>query len=817
LQRATEVYPYRREKSARRRELRVIAREEESGKVARGERRRSRSGFDLSFIVEGLRAHRRWLPLYFAGFFLGRAVLLGALTPFGVAFAVAANLSYGGCTWPVWLSVIAGQVFVLKGLTCAGAVAATGATLLLVTLTPQELVCRPLGAPGIVAVAIVVVKMAFLAFGGPNPYAYVSILFEAAFAGVLTYLFQQGLVAWREKKGLQLSAEELFCLTVIGAGVIAGSGNLVWGPVAVKGVLTRLALLFAAAAGGGGAGAAAGAVLGVIPGLAYTVVPQAVSNYAFAGFLGGCFRKFGRPGVVLGFALGNVLLVLYIRDPNSLTQIVAETGIATILYLLVPLKWYAGLRASLSGVVTVAEASKPFSELVLGRLNGWAQVLDELAVTFNAAGALRPAAENQLVQLLSEVRERVCGNCPLHRTCWQWEERQAAVVFREALHTLESKGQLQPGDLPEYLEKRCVKLKELTLTLSLLHEAHRLNRYWYRRMVESRAVVAEQLRGIAGVLQDFAGELGAGLARVAAIEAELREMARKGRLRVEDLRVSLGDDGQIEVHVCTKACTGNLYCQRVVAPVVSDVARRVYSVAHTACPLREGEEECWFTLYAALRFRLAVGVATAAKEEVSGDTFARLQMKGGRCALILSDGMGTGAQAAQESATAVSLLELLLKAGFSAELAVKTVNSLLLLHAPGESFATVDMAVLDLYTGKLQWVKIGAAPGFLYRSNGTAEVIRTPSLPVGIVNPIEVLVVERELEDGDLVVLVTDGLLEAWRGEEGKEEWLVGCLAEAGAGEPQKIASFILNRAHFVAGGTLPDDATVVVARVVAV
>ncbi|MGQ9512522.1 hypothetical protein [Thermodesulfitimonas sp.] len=71
MRRATEVYPYRREKTARRRELRVIAREEGAGRVARGERRRSRSGFDLAFIVEGLRAHRRWLPLYFAGFFSG--------------------------------------------------------------------------------------------------------------------------------------------------------------------------------------------------------------------------------------------------------------------------------------------------------------------------------------------------------------------------------------------------------------------------------------------------------------------------------------------------------------------------------------------------------------------------------------------------------------------------------------------------------------------------------------------------------------------------------------------------------------------------
>ncbi|MEW6572766.1 MAG: stage II sporulation protein E [Bacillota bacterium] len=811
-----DVYPYQRKKGARGRGLRVILDKEERRRTSPGRRREASSGYLLSQSLLRIGEHRRSLALYIIGFFLGRAVLLGTLAPFGPAFAVATTLSYGGRVWPVWLAVLAGEALTLKGFTLFSVAATTLVTLIMMRLAPKELLDKLLGAPGLVAVATIVTKTAFLAFSSPTSYAYVSILFEAAFAGVLTYLFRQGLIAWREKRGLQLGAEELFCLMVIVAGVLAGSGELSAGPVSVKGVLTRLCLLFAAATGGGGGGAAAGAILGVIPGLAYTVVPEAVSNYAFAGFLGGSFRKFGRAGVVVGFALGNVLLTVYIKDLSGLSQIVAETGLATALYLLIPVRWYAGLRSSVTGATSVTPETKTFGDLVVGRLNGWADVLDELAATFSAAGAVRPVMENRTAELLAEAKERVCASCPLFRTCWQWEERETAAVLQEAVSLLEGKGYLQPGDLPPYLEKRCVKVKELTLTLSLVHETYRLNRYWYRRMVESRAVVAEQLRGISRVLQDFAGELGDGLTQVAAIETELWDLVCNGRLRVNHLQVSLREDGKVEVVVCTKACTGNLYCQRVVAPLVSDVARRPYSVAHTGCPLRAGDEECWFTLYPALRYRLSVGAMTVGKEEkVSGDSYACVEMPGGRYALILSDGMGTGAEAAMESATTVSLLELLVKAGFSEELAVKSVNSLLLLHSPGETFATVDMAVIDLYTGKLQWVKIGAAPGCIYRRDGTAEIIRTPSLPVGIVNPIEVVVVEKELEAGDLLLLTTDGLLEAYRGEEGKEEWLLQCLEEAGGGEPQRIGAFMLNRAHLAAGGPLPDDATVVVAKVV--
>lgn len=809
-----EVYPYQQKRGRRGRELRVIDEEEKRGSHRR--RREASSGYWLSVLLQGIKEHRRGVALYAIGFFLGRAVLLGTLAPFGPAFAVATILSYGGRVWPVWLSVLAGQALALKGFTLFAVLAATLVTLLLVRLAPKELLDKPLGAPGLVAVATVVTKTAFLAFNSPTSYAYVSIFFEAAFAGVLTYLFRQGLIAWREKRGLQLGAEELFCLMVIIAGVLAGSGELSAGPVSVKGVLTRLCLLLAAATAGGGGGAAAGAILGVIPGLAYTVVPEAVSNYAFAGFLGGSFRKFGRAGVVVGFALGNVLLAVYIKDLNGLSQIVAETGLATALYLLIPVRWYAGLRSSVTGAKSVTPETKTFGDLVVRRLNGWGDVLDELAATFSATSTVRPVMENRTGDLITEVKERVCASCPLNRTCWQWEKRETAAVLQEAISLLEGRGQLQPGDLPPYLQKRCVKLKELTLTLSLVHETYRLNRYWYRRTVESRAVVAEQLRGISGVLQEFAGKLGDGLTQAAAIEAELWDLARDGRLRINHLQVSLWEDGKVEVAVGTKACTGNLYCQRVVAPLVTEVAGRPYSVAHTGCPLREGDEECSFTLYPSLSYRLSVGAMTVGKEgRVSGDSYACVEVPGGRYALILSDGMGTGAEAAIESSTTVSLLELLIKAGFSEELAVKTVNSLLLLHSPGETFATVDMAVIDLYTGKLQWVKIGAAPGFIYRRDGTVEVIRTPSLPIGIVNPIEVVVVEKELAAGDLLFLMTDGLLEAYRGEDGKEEWLLQALEEAGGGEPQKIGAFMLNRARLAAGGSLPDDATVVVAKVV--
>ncbi|ACX53139.1 stage II sporulation protein E, protein serine/threonine phosphatase [Ammonifex degensii KC4] len=771
--------------------------------------------------VKGVKAEAKaclWkhLVLYSIGLFLGRALLLDSLAPFGSAYAAAVNLVFGRNFWPVWLAVLLGEFWSLppEG-RFSGAVTLLG-TALVLGLVPAKPLRQPLNASLLVGASSLFLRSFFLVLGHPTPHGYISLLFEGLFTGVLTYLFLRGLAAWREK-GFNLSVEELFCLFVLGTGIIAGTGEISWGVVSLKGVLTRLSLLLAAQAGGAGAGAAVGALLGAIPGLSFSSLPQAIPNYAFIGLLAGSFRSFGRVGQILGFGLGNVLLVL----PDSaslevLTSIVAETVLSIVLYLLLPMHWYAGLRVAYAGAsLPSGQNLARLDSWVTKRLDSWSRVYQELAATFSAAEReSRPVLPEGEEEIVEEAKNRVCSHCPLFRVCWEREGEQTRALYREALSIIRRKGSISPEGFPSYFAQRCVRLSDLTLTLSLLWELYRANRFWCRKVGESRAVVAEQFQGFARALQSFVGELGENLKRAAAVEEELLRLVASGGLRVKELNVHLRPDGrvEVEVEVAARACRGELFCQREMADLVSRVARWPYAVAHANCPWRQGTEECRFVLYPSLRYRLALGAASASFNRVSGDTYTTISLPGGRCALVLSDGMGSGTGAAMESATAVSLLELLLQAGFGEELAVKLANSLILFRSPGDGFATLDMAVVDLYTGKLRWVKIGASPGFVYRRNGVVEIIREPSLPAGVLSPIDVVVVERELCPGDLVVLVSDGLLEAYRGED-KETWWAEVLQELKGEDPEMVGKFLLDRARLVGGGRLQDDATVVAAR----
>jgi stage II sporulation protein E len=214
------------------------------------------------------------------------------------------------------------------------------------------------------------------------------------------------------------------------------------------------------------------------------------------------------------------------------------------------------------------------------------------------------------------------------------------------------------------------------------------------------------------------------------------------------------------------------------------------------------------------RFRVATGLAYAAKERVCGDTAAVLPLPGGRVALVLSDGMGTGSRAAGDSAATVRFLERLLSAGFAVDVAVKTVNSLLLLKLPEESFTTVDMAVIDTAAGEAEFLKVGAAPSFVKRVREVATV-KSASLPVGIMQQVEIRAGEVLLAAGDIIVLSErrGGGKVPGRGPN-RETWLANFLRRLPEGDPQELAERILAQEMELAGPGRRDDMTVLVARV---
>ncbi len=199
-------------------------------------------------------------------------------------------------------------------------------------------------------------------------------------------------------------------------------------------------------------------------------------------------------------------------------------------------------------------------------------------------------------------------------------------------------------------------------------------------------------------------------------------------------------------------------------------------------------------------------------ETVSGDNYAFLESEKGKLTIVLSDGTGSGEKAGRDSGQVLDLMEKMLEAGYRIESALNLINSALYAKAEDNNHPTIDICNLDLYQGKCEFTKVGGALSFIKRGD-CVEPIEMSNLPLGIFQNIEVEKQEKQLQDGDFVIMMSDGVLDAFE-EDDYEDTLIRAIEEITEQNPGEIAEKLLHFAIHSCGGHIPDDMTIIVAGV---
>ena len=196
-------------------------------------------------------------------------------------------------------------------------------------------------------------------------------------------------------------------------------------------------------------------------------------------------------------------------------------------------------------------------------------------------------------------------------------------------------------------------------------------------------------------------------------------------------------------------------------------------------------------------------------EELSGDNYSVLSLPTGKVVMTITDGMGTGSAAYDESETVIEMIEQLAGAGFSESMALRLVNSSLVFSREGEKFSTADMSVIDLNTGMCECIKCGGAVTFIKRKKGV-ETVRLSAMPVGILPEAEPESTVYKLRDGDMVVMISDGILDVAYGASA-ENVIKDIIEQETSSNPQEMAEHILSVAKNNSGRRAGDDMTVLV------
>ena len=192
----------------------------------------------------------------------------------------------------------------------------------------------------------------------------------------------------------------------------------------------------------------------------------------------------------------------------------------------------------------------------------------------------------------------------------------------------------------------------------------------------------------------------------------------------------------------------------------------------------------------------------------NGDAVLVEELSGGKMALAVSDGMGHGRAAQTESRKTLEMLSLCLDAGYTRSQAMTAVNGAMLSAAGGETFATVDLCVIDLWTGEAAMNKLGACPSILVQGQ-KAQWIQGEALPLGIIERVTPMEHRFTLAEGDLLILMSDGISDAFAQED-----LLSAVQRNLQKPPQQLADALLREAVMQKDGLPPDDMTVLCARI---
>ena len=345
-------------------------------------------------------------------------------------------------------------------------------------------------------------------------------------------------------------------------------------------------------------------------------------------------------------------------------------------------------------------------------------------------------------------------------------------------------------------------------------DKERQNLFLKRRLKENRSLVADHLKEMASIMEKSAKEKIKIIRLSDKKEKQMAKLLYQEGLVLEDVFILEKDNGRKEVVVRiyhNKSHGKNkFYSTEEVASFLSVILNmRLIPTIKTSFFITDKAENFRFEEDAG--YMVLTGFAKTVKEgeRISGDSYAFLETDEKKFYAVLSDGMGSGEKAEEDSEVVLELAERFLDGGFSASLTAKMINDVILAAGEGKNMSTLDICGIDLYTAKTDFLKVGAAYSLLKRDE-YVEKIPSLSLPLGIFYEMEMNQYQKQLLDGDYIFMFSDGVLDNFSGEEG-EDLLKEMVAKIPYKRPSEMAGYLMKHAISASGGRVKDDMTVLV------
>lgn len=331
-----------------------------------------------------------------------------------------------------------------------------------------------------------------------------------------------------------------------------------------------------------------------------------------------------------------------------------------------------------------------------------------------------------------------------------------------------------------------------------------------RKLWENRQILKSHLQEMAKIMTDVAGEV----LCYRPMEDKKRRLIihamRDEGVKAENPCYITGDDGREAIVITLSTGKRGKISAEEVADMISVLLNKRLQLS-AGSPFMVEEEPRSYILEGEARLVALTGFARVTEEDetVSGDNYAVLEAERGKLTVMISDGTGSGEQAAENSGRVLDLMEKLLEAGYSAEAAVEMVNTALFVTGEDRNHPTLDVCSMNLYSGECEFRKVGGAATFLKRKK-EVKLFAEGNLPLGVFQQTKIQPISIGLQDGDYLFMMSDGVIDAFSGQ-GYESAVCRAIADMQEQNPGELAERLLRMALIAAGGKVQDDMTIAV------
>lgn len=426
------------------------------------------------------------------------------------------------------------------------------------------------------------------------------------------------------------------------------------------------------------------------------------------------------------------------------------------------------------------------------RLNDMANSLGELArACTDDLSAEQGLTKEDGIAALQTAAAMVCAGC---NKCivYSGKEQDNQYYLQYLVRAFEQKGSVDYGDMPRFFLETCKRKDDYMVQLNRGLGRATMNLAWKNRFLESRDAVIVQFKELAVILEEFSHQVEHSIDITPDWEDEIKRAFRRNHIIVEKMLILEYENHQREAFLTMRTLNGRCVTVKEAAEILENaIEEGEWTVAPDGRNLVTKQADT-IRFVEKGEYRVLYGVAKAVKsgEEVSGDNYTFGQVQPGQAIMSLSDGMGSGRVAEEESRQVIELTQRLLEAGFSTRAALKMVNTVLLLTGISQHPATLDLCCIDLKTGILEAMKLGAAATFILSEKGV-ELLEAGEVPMGIINPVEPVLLSKKLWDDNRIIMVSDGVLDALPADD-KELMLTEFISGMPVKNPQDMADRIL-------------------------